>query len=162
MSLNSKLSNQLLARPDLIDKVSKTLQYQSFPLGIDQEIKQLMIEYLETHKVMYELGGMKSNFQISHAAQEGFTVTNTSIVFRILTNYKGKKGQIAINFPNWRGWEEVLPLGAKNHFKVGNSRNEPKKYGRYQHGYYHSFKFNNKKEFIQFFKQYVEAFPVYK
>lgn len=141
---------------DELLKVRALIGYSHFyfPEDTDTEIKDAVIDYIKSHEFMYNLAGTNPDFKIHQSAQKGFTLSNGSFVFRVLLDYKGKEGQIAINFPNWRGWEKVLPLGAKNHFKIGGSNREPSRY-RYQHGYYHSFKFKNTKEFIEFFNKYV-------
>lgn len=141
----------------LREKASKSPTQAYFPEGTDKEIKHLILEYVHAHRFMYTLAGSHPEFEIVKAAQKGFTVINGSFVFRVLLDYKGEEGQIAMNFPNWRGWEEVLPLEAENHFTIGQLRLKGR---RYEHGYYHSFKFDNKEEFINFFKKYVEHHPV--
>lgn len=125
-----------------------------FPRNVDIEIQKMIVEYIENMKLAYILSGTSHDFNINHAAQEGFVVINGSIAFRVLTNYKGKQGHIAVNFPNWRDWETVLPLNSKNHFIVKGS-NQKK-----HHGYKHSFLFKNNKEFIEFFNTYMTKLAI--
>lgn len=148
--LKDKISNSELSGQ--ITKILSKSRGFYFPEGTDPKIKSMIIEYVELHEYMYKLAGSRPNFEIKHAAQKGFTVTNGSVVFRVLLK---EKGGVVINFPNWRGFEEVLPLNTSNHFTVGSHKRQPKPYRRYEHGYYHSFRFKNSKEFISFFNKYV-------
>jgi hypothetical protein len=130
-----------------------------FPGDTDPRIKNLLNDYADAYEVTSKLAGEYPQIKIVKAAQKGFTVSNKSIAFRVLLDYRGWDGQIVVNFPNWRGWEKVIPLNAKNHF-YATKRKDPYKESGHQHGYYHSFKFKSVEEFIDFFNKYMLYFPI--
>lgn len=107
-------------------------------LGDHPTIISKLKEYIEIILVADTLTKEKT---ISiNKSQFGITICHGSMAFRILKN---KKKFLIINFVNFRNWERVIPIGAKNHFRIKGAC------------YDHSFSFNNEKDFLLFFDRYI-------
>lgn len=90
---------------------SQKRDYTSLFRELNKETIQLLNDYINAYNISNILAEKTSRMKVAHAAQEGFTVStdNGGIAFRVLMKYKRKKDKkecLAINFPNWRGWEK--------------------------------------------------------
>jgi hypothetical protein len=118
-------------------------QFEQYP-----DIVELVKEYVENYSVADIMLGKDTPFCITNSAQAGITLAYGSMLFRILTG--SRKANFVINFVSWRGWEKVVPIQAKNHFRI--------KRGYYtKNGYDHSFKFKTSKEVCDFFIKYITS-----
>ncbi|MNM40311.1 hypothetical protein D3C81_511120 [compost metagenome] len=95
----------------------------------------------EFAEIILVLDILTNNETISiNSAQMGVTICRSSMAFRIIKN---KKRFLVINFVNFRDWERILPIGAKNHFRIKGT------------SYDHSFSFNSEEDLSSFLDKYV-------